>query len=359
MDLPDHANPDASLAASAAPSDWPLHGLAEDMRPALANALARGPAGLATIISLGDGGPRPVGTQMVFGQDASGGESRAGFLSGGCIEADVEDHARACMADGRPRRLVYGEGSPWPDIRLLCGARIEILVERITPDDPAARELLALAAARVPATWISDGERRRCAPASEDVSAWPGAFSRSFDPPPRLVVFGGDPTALAVAGLGAQSGFQTTLVRPKGPTSPPPLPGVAYRRDDVAGAVAAIGLDPWTAVAICGHDEAVDHQALLSALPSAAPYVGLLGARRRLGERLDRLRAAGVGERDLQKLRAPIGLDLGGKAPFEVAVAVIGEIMATRHGQPALARRTSSAPDGGGQAAKPPGGGKS
>ncbi|MFZ0268214.1 XdhC family protein, partial [Caulobacter sp.] len=67
--------------------------------------------------------------------------------------------------------------------------------------------------------------------------------------------------------------------------------------------------------------------------------VGLLGARRRLGERLDRLRAAGVGERDLQKLRAPIGLDLGGKAPFEVAVAVIGEIMATRHGQPALARR--------------------
>ncbi len=56
--------------------------------------------------------------------------------------------------------------------------------------------------------------------------------------------------------------------------------------------------------------------------------------------RLDRLRAAGVTERGLAKLRAPIGLDLGGKAPFEVAVAVIGEIMATRHGQPALERRS-------------------
>jgi xanthine dehydrogenase accessory factor len=199
--------------------------------------------------------------------------------------------------------------------------------------------LLALAEARAPAVWISDGDRRLCAPASQDPAAWPGAFSRRFDPPPRLVVFGGDPTAMAVAGLGAQSGFQTTLIRPKGPTSPPPLPDVAYRRDEVAGAVAAIGLDPWTAVAICGHDEEVDHQALLAALPSAAPYVGLLGARRRLGERLERLRAAGVAERDLRKLRAPIGLDLGGKAPFEVAVAVIGEIMATRHGQPALARR--------------------
>ncbi|WP_051695355.1 XdhC family protein [Caulobacter sp. UNC358MFTsu5.1] len=335
MDLPDHAAADVSSAPSAAPSDWPLHGLADDMRPALADALARGPAALATIIDLGDGGPRPVGTQMVFGVD-----SRAGFLSGGCIEADVEAHARACIADGRPRRLVYGEGSPWPDIRLLCGARIEILVERITPDDPAARDLLVLAQARLPAVWITDGERRVCAPAAGEVEAWPEAFSRRFDPPPRLVVFGGDPTALAVAGLGAQSGFQTTLVRPKGPLAPPPLPGVAYRRDDVASAVAAVGLDAWTAVAICGHDEVVDHQALLAALPSAAPYVGLLGARRRLGERLDRLRAAGVAERDLAKLRAPIGLDLGGKAPFEVAVAVIGEIMATRHGQPALARRS-------------------
>ena len=143
-----------------------------------------------------------------------------------------------------------------------------------------------------------------------------------------------------MAGLGAQSGFETHLVRPKGPLAPPPLTGVTYRRDDIPTALAAIGLDAWTAVAICGHDIALDHAALLAALPSPAPYVGLLGARRRLGERLDRLRAAGVEERDLQKLRAPIGLDLGGKAPFEVAVAVIGEIMATRHGQPALARRT-------------------
>src|SRR6478752_9265980 len=164
MEPPEHAEIEApsqlaSELASEFPggrsadlADWPLHGLADDMRSALATALDKGPAALATIISLGDGGPRPVGTQMAFGQD-----SRAGFMSGGCIEADVEDHARACIADGHPRRLVYGEGSPWPDIRLLCGARIEILVERITPDDPAARELLALADARVPATWISDG----------------------------------------------------------------------------------------------------------------------------------------------------------------------------------------------------------
>ena len=315
---------------------WPMHGLAEDARPALAQALSKGPAALATIVALGGGGPRPVGAQMVFGDGLI-----SGFLSGGCIEADVEVHARACMEDGVPRRMIYGEGSPWPDIRLLCGARIEILVERIAPDDTATRTLLDLATARLPAFWVSDGARRICA--EEPQVPWQGAFERAYDPVPRLVVIGGDPTALAIASLAAQSGHETFLLRSKGPVAPPPLPGVTYRREPLESALAAIGLDAWTSVAVCGHDLEQDHTALMAALPSPAPYVGLLGARRRLPERLARLKAAGLGERDLTKLRAPIGLDLGGKAPFEVAVAVIGEVMATRHGQPALERRAVEA----------------
>ena len=119
------------------------------------------------------------------------------------------------------------------------------------------------------------------------------------------------------------------------------MPNIAYRRDEPATALAAIGLDPWTAVAICGHDLELDHAALAVALPSPAPYVGLLGARRRLGERLDRLRAAGLTERDLQRLRAPIGLDLGGKAPWEIAVAVIGEVVARRHARGPVGREAA------------------
>jgi xanthine dehydrogenase accessory factor len=303
--------------------DWPDYGLADDQRPALRKALATGrPAALATIAALGDGGPRPVGTQMVFAEGVV-----SGFLSGGCVEGDVAGHARACLADGAPRRLVYGEGSPWPDIRLLCGARIEILVERVAPDDAAAAELFRLMDARRPAVWVSDGARRAC---GEAVEPWPGAIVRRHDPVWRLAVIGGDPTALAIAQLGAQSGFETTLVRPRGPAVPPPLTGVAYSRDDPDRALAAIGLDAWTAVAVCSHDLDIDNAALASALPSAAPYVGLLGARKRLAERLARLRAAGINEADLKKLRAPIGLDLGGKAPWEVAVATVGEVVAVR-----------------------------
>ncbi|KSB88524.1 xanthine dehydrogenase [Caulobacter vibrioides] len=327
------------LTDPAAPSgpEWPMHGLADDMRPALEKALAQGPAALATIIALEGGGPRPVGTQMVFAQGFV-----AGFLSGGCIEGDVELHAKAVLETGVPRRLVYGEGSPWPDIRLLCGARIEILVERLNEEEAAVRDLLTHAEKRRPALWFTDGTRRVCAPVGATPVPWPGVFVRRFDPVPRLVVMGGDPTALALASLGVQAGFETTLARPKGPMAAPPLPGVRYSREAPAEALAAAGLDAWTAVAVCSHDMALDHEALLAALPSPAPYVGLLGARRRLSERLYALKADGLTERDLAKLRAPIGLDLGGKAPFEVAVAVIGEIIATRNGQPALERRADA-----------------
>jgi len=311
--------------------------MADDVRPALAQARTAGrPAALATLIAVEGGGPRPPGTQMVFAEGIV-----AGYFSGGCVEADVAAHAAACLADGEPRRLVYGEGSPWPDIRLLCGARIEILVEKVRPDDPALAELLSAQAARRPVVWVSDGRRRACT-APDVEPRWEGALARRHDPTPRLVVFGSDPTALAIAQLGAQAGLETTLVRPKGPVKSPPLAGVEYRRDEPAAALAAIGLDPWTSVAVATHDLEVDQAALAAALPSSAGYVGLLGARARLPERLARLRALGVAEGALTRLHAPIGLDIGGKAPWEVAVSVIGEIMALRYARASGSASTSS-----------------
>jgi xanthine dehydrogenase accessory factor len=143
-----------------------------------------------------------------------------------------------------------------------------------------------------------------------------------------MVVVGGDPTAMAIASLAATSGFQSWLVRPKGPEAPPPLVGVLYDRRAAEVALYDIGLDPWTYVAAATHDLDTDEAALAAALPSSAAYVGALGARRRLPERLARLRALGVAEGHLARLHAPIGLDLGGKAPFEIAVAVLAEVLA-------------------------------
>ena len=126
--------PAPALPAPALPN-WPSFGLSDDVRPELARALERGEAcALVTLTRTAGGAPRPEGAQMLIGE----GGALCGFLSGGCVEGDVALHAAQTLADGEPRTLVYGEGSPWPDIRLLCGARIELLVERVAPDDEAA-----------------------------------------------------------------------------------------------------------------------------------------------------------------------------------------------------------------------------
>lgn len=333
--------------------DWPMFGLADDVRPALAAAQAAGePAALVTLYDNVGSAPRRPGSQMLVTATAL-----TGFLSGGCVEGDIAVHAREALRDGRARRLVYGEGGPFPDIKLLCGARIDLLVEPLAADDPAALRLAELYAARRPAVWLSDGAERACfaddeaPPELSDmlagayaalaaaprvgcvVSGSRPAIAMRRAPQARVVTVGGDPTALALAGLAAQMGFESWLLRPKGPETPPPLPGVIYRRGPVADELHAIGLDRWTHVAVATHDIDTDEEALTAALPSAAPYVGVLGARRRVPERMVRLKLRGVPDAALARLKAPIGLDLGeAKAPFEIAVAIMAEIVSEARG---------------------------
>ena len=341
--------------------DWPEFGLHDDVRPTLKALVGAGrPAALVTLFAADGGSPRGVGTQMLFGADEV-----TGYLSGGCVEADVALHAEAVMADGAPRRLVYGRGGP-ADVRLPCGGRIEAFVERIPAGDPAARRLLELAEARTPALWVTNGRVHAClAPGEEAASlpaelqavvrlaehggvcgavAEPFALYRRFDPTSRLVVLGADPPALAMAALGAQMGFESTLVRPKGPTRPPPLAGVRYLRSAPAAALAEVGLDPFTCVAAATHDMELDEEAVATALRSRAGYVGVLGSKRRLSERLARLKAIGFPDADIARLHAPIGLPLAGKAPWEIAVSVIGEIVQALRG--AEERRGWPAVDG-------------
>jgi xanthine dehydrogenase accessory factor len=286
---------------------------------------------LVTLFALEGGGPRPPGAQMLFTQSTV-----AGFLSGGCVESDVALHAAKTLADGEPRRLVYGEGAPWPDIRLLCGARIELLVERLASKDAIAGALLAAMDERRPVIWRSDGKTRALNLVSgldRSVCIFyenPFGIARRHDPVLRVIVIGGDPIALATASLAAQVGYEAVLVRPKGPEAPPPFASVAYSRAEPAQAMTEIGVDRWTAVVVATHDWNIDQAALEWALASPAGYVGVLGARRRLPERLARLRLAGIADSQLSRLKAPIGLDLGGKAPWEVAVAIIAEIIADR-----------------------------
>ncbi len=343
-------------AEEQARADWPEFGLVDDIRPALAAALSAGePSALVTLYAAEGGAPRGIGAQMLITQ-----RSVTGYVGGGCVEADIVLHALETIADGTPRRLIYGLGGPI-DIKLPCGGWIGLLVERLAADDLAAHRLVALREARRPALWLSDGTRHVCIePAAESPPAeWAdacraaeagplageadgGLVWRKAMPQRRLVVIGADPVTLALCRLGAEMGMEVALVRPKGPEAPPARAALRYLRDDPAAALQKIGVDPFTAVVVAMHDADHDHEALAAALPSPAFYVGLLGSRRKLADKLARLRTAGLAEADLARLKAPVGLPLGGRAPWEIAVAIIGEVVQTAQARRQRAARTEA-----------------
>jgi xanthine dehydrogenase accessory factor len=309
-----------------ADADWPTFGWKVDVRPALAAALDAGRAvALATLYHVEGSAPRGPGAQMLFD-----GERATGYFSGDCIEGDVARHAAEVLESGEPRHLHYGMGSPWIDIRLRCGGALHIFVERVDAGSAAARDLLAHSKARQVCTWRSDGHERQVSAEAGPALTFtqePFRLARRFDPAPRIVVSGGDPGALAVAQMAMVAGFETVLVRPGGPDSPPPFPVSRYLRGEPEDALEAIGVDGWTAYVGATHEDHHDLGGCLAALRGRAAWTGMIGARSRAEGRLAALRAAGASEEELARLHLTPGDPALGKAPFEVATGILAQIM--------------------------------
>jgi len=264
-------------------------------------------------------------------------EQRWGFLSGGCVEDDVARHGREVIANNTHRLLRYGEGSPWFDIKLACGAGISVLVEPARIDDPAIAALLAGYRDRKPVLWQSDGGTRIARSeegASPRLPQWDGKnFTALFEPPLRLVIIGSDATALALAGLALHLGTETVLVDPGGPANPP-FAGMSYHSSTT---VETLPLDSWTAVAVVTHDRESDESMLAAALRSDAFYVGAIGARSRLQSRVERLQQQGVSAAAIERLRAPIGLHGLGKSPQDIGLSIMSEVKRDFHSRSARA----------------------
>lgn len=310
----------------------------DDIRvPLLALRGSAGRFALATLVGVDGSAPRDVGAQMLITDDA-----HWGFLSGGCIEDDVARHGREAMIAGQARLLRYGEGSPWIDIKLACGSGIDVLVEPVSPDEPAVATLLDGLADRFPVLWSSDGTTRRAAACDEDgADSWDGSsYSRLFAPPLRLILIGEGGAPLTGAALALEMGWEVALITPGGDVDTP-FPGISYHRSDPVSALAAIGVDPWTAIAVLSHDREDDERGLAAALQSDAFYVGAVGARARLDARFAKLRGHGVDEAALARLHAPIGLYGFGKSPREVALSLVAEVAQAFHARAAAARSSA------------------
>jgi len=156
----------------------------------------------------------------------------------------------------------------------------------------------------------------------------------SFAPRPRMLVFGAIDFAAAVASIGRFLGFHVTVCDARARFA---TPARFPEADEVVvdwphRYLETTQVDARTAICVLTHDPKFDVPVLEVALATAAGYIGVMGSRRTHDDRLERLRERGVDEAALERLRSPIGLDLGARTPQETAVSIAAELIMQRHG---------------------------
>jgi xanthine dehydrogenase accessory factor len=297
-------------------------------------------AALATVVRVEGSAPRGVGAKLAV---AAGGEM-AGSVSGGCVEGDVVEHALAVLASGDPVVRRYGiSDEQGLDVGLMCGGTIEVLVEPVEgmraglielftalveSGRPAAREIAVAGAGPLGTDRVLDGQ------AAVDATDTVERVHDRILPPPRVWIVGAGHVAEHVAAYAARAGFLPLVVDPRRLFAEQPrFDGVAVIADWPDRAFAEHGLRADDAVVVLSHDPKIDEPALLAALGTDVAYVGAIGSRRAQEDRRARLRAAGLAEDRLARLHAPIGLDLGGREPPEIGLAIVAELVANRHGR--------------------------
>jgi xanthine dehydrogenase accessory factor len=153
-------------------------------------------------------------------------------------------------------------------------------------------------------------------------------------PPPRLLIVGAVDYAAALCRLARAAGWRPYVCDPRAAFATrerfPDAEGVVVAWPDEA--FARLGIDRATYIAMLTHDPKLDDAALRVALRSDAAYVGAMGSRRAQARRRERLLEAGVSEGELDRLAAPIGLDLGATSPEETALSIMAEVVAVRNG---------------------------
>lgn len=158
-------------------------------------------------------------------------------------------------------------------------------------------------------------------------------FVRCHVGAPRLVVIGAVHVTQALAPMAAIAGFEVVVVDPRRAfATPERLPGVSMTTEWPDEALERIGIDAQTAIVTLTHDPKLDDPALIAALQSPAFYIGALGSTRTHAKRVERLTEAGLGDA-IGRIHAPVGLDLGGRSPAEIAVAILAQVIQTRHGR--------------------------
>jgi xanthine dehydrogenase accessory factor len=309
---------------------------------------------LATVIGTWGSSPCPVGSQLAV--DDAG--AFVGSVSGGCIEGSVIGEALASIEDGENRILEFGvsDEQAW-EVGLACGGDVKVLVERA--DDQAELNKLSNERPVATVTDLKSGKRSCVTPAGQSgeltlsqemldnartalrddrskiyEDGEDSIFVQVFNPALRCAIIGAVHISQALVPMAQIAGFDVTVIDPRGAwATEARFPDVTINDEWPDEALKEFKPDTRTAIVTLTHDPKLDDPALQIALNSDAFYIGSLGSRRTHAKRLDRLAEAGFGEEDFARIHAPVGLDLGATSPAEIAVTILAEMVAAKHGK--------------------------
>jgi xanthine dehydrogenase accessory factor len=266
---------------------------------------------IATVVGSRRSAPRPIGSKLAVTRSGR----LYGSVSGGCVEADVAERCQAILDGELPRVVSYGieDEQAWT-VGLPCGGEIDVFVEPYAGAPPIERGTSYVVVEG------DDAGRRWTEDEKVQTGLRGSVFAESVGPPPRLVAVGAGDIAEALCALAKPLGWQTLVVDPR--------PALATRErvpsaDEIVVAWPdEIEITPETALVSLVHEERIDVPALKAGVEGGAFYVGALGSRR-----TQEKRAAKLGEL-AASVRGPVGLDLGGETPAEIALEIVGEILA-------------------------------
>jgi xanthine dehydrogenase accessory factor len=272
---------------------------------------------IATVVATRRSAPRPLGSKLAV--TASG--RMCGSVSGGCVEADVAERAKAVIAGAEAGVASYGiaDEEAW-SVGLPCGGEIDVFVEPFVPSPPLRRgtSYVVVAGEGVGKRW-QDDTPTRTELREEDART---VFVEAVGPPPRLVAVGAGDIAEALCAIAGALGWRTVVLDPRA--------GLATRErvpsaDEIVVAWPdEVEVDADTALVSLVHEERLDLPALRAGVAGGAYYVGALGSKRTQEKRRAQLGA------DADAVRGPVGLDLGGETPAEIALEIMAEILAAR-----------------------------
>lgn len=334
------------------------------------------PFALATVVRCKGSTPQKPGAKMLFRADGSA----IGTLGGGCVEGDIWAIAREMLRKKEPpqfRSYTLNEELAAQD-GLVCGGTMYFWIEPVYAGDaalpflspiheaikggkplalatvlkagaggdpPAGSKLLvyedgatfaSLRNREIEAEVLKTGRRLAALGENAYLQAGNGAeiFVEGFTTPPTLIIMGGGHVGKAVSSLAATLGYRVIIIDDREDFANPERFPEAFQTiaaDYEQGLnQVAMNLNTFIVIATRGHRH--DDLALQAALRTPARYLGLLGSKRKTALIFKRLHEAGIPPERLYNIHAPVGINIGALTPEEIAVSIIGEIIAVRRG---------------------------